>query len=123
MEPLKTNRKVMIWLCMCPAEASSSKWNKIAYKAHVALQLIFYFCGVIATLAFALKFVQTDLEKSILAIFSTAGFISSSYVIISGITLRHKIEGIFKHLSTIYKTSKYSFQINKIPSLSKFPSK
>lgn len=113
MEPLATNRQVLIWLYMCPADESASRWQKIAHTISAMFALLGLICVFIACTAFIWKYVSIDVGRCIFAIMFLAAESTATYMALVGmVSMRQKIGRIFDDLSTIYKDSKCSSGIN-----------
>lgn len=109
MNPLQTNRRVLIWLCAYPAPDSTNKWinlAQIAFTFTVFAMVMGYF---IASAKFIIEYVRIDVELALYAMFQMAASIGDLYLIITAIILRHRIRDIFEGLKNIYKASKLSF--------------
>lgn len=108
MEPLETNRQCLIWLRILPSDESTNRWQKLAHTAFAVLVFTALMCGATSCLVFCLKFLSTDLARSIFAFVFSVGGYSIIYVALVGmILLRHKIGAIFDNLEVIFKDSKY----------------
>lgn len=105
MEPLVTNRQCLIWLYVCSADESASRWQKLAHAIFAAYVVIALVCTSAACLAFYWTFVSVDLGKSVYAFMLVFGQFTAIYAVVAGIFLRHKIGAIFDNLSTIYTAS------------------
>lgn len=100
------NQRVLTWLCVFPLdEVATMKENMtcIAFSIGVILTI---FSGMTGSIVFFLKFVSTDLEESLYALFQIAALISTINAIVVVILLRHRIPGMFKNLTGIYEECK-----------------
>lgn len=112
MEPLVTNRLCLIWLRMCPAGESISRWQKLAHAIFATFVLTGTICSVAASFAFWWKFVSIDFGRSIFACLIIIVEFVVIYMALAGmIFLRHKIGRVFDNLSTIYRDGKYFLPI------------
>lgn len=117
MEPLATNRRCLIWLCICPVDESISQWKKIAYTIFTAMVLSGLIGGSVACLVFSWKSASIDVGQSMYAFTFVAAQFTSVYFALVGVSLlRHKIGKIFKDLSAIYKNSEFAFLFSFGPS-------
>lgn len=108
MEPLMTNKKVLMWLSVYPFADGASKWKK-----KLSILLAFYvfisqICSVVASVAFFLKFMSTDLERSLYAIFQVFACSSAAYGVGFAVVMSHEITNTIDKLSEIYKMCKSS---------------
>lgn len=106
MEPLVTNRQCLIWLCVCPADESARRWQKLAHATFATYVIIGLVCTSAACLAFYWTYVSIDLGKSVYAFMLVFGQFTPIYAAVAGIFLQQKIGTIFDSLTTIYAASK-----------------
>lgn len=110
MEPLSTNRRCLIWLCIHPADESASRRQKIAHSLFAMMVLVSLSCGCAASAAFCWNSVSIDLGRAFFSFMCVTTEFSMIYMALVGIFLmRHKIGTIFENLSKIYKASKWFF--------------
>lgn len=112
--PLKTNRKVLTWFCLCPADETTSKWMKfrnIAFTFITITPLTFMF---ITSIMYFVRYFKTDRAESLYGFFQIGGTLSLLYGFWAVLFSRDKMKAIFDHLNEIYQTSKESFSL-KIP--------
>lgn len=106
MEPLPTSQKVMTWLCMCPADKSTSIKKLIHYAGYTSVTVIMSLGGLLAGIGYIVKFAKTDFGSSLYAVVQVAGYLALLNLIIFGLINRHRIASIFTELSNIYNSSK-----------------
>lgn len=104
MIALKSNRRVLTWLCIYPADENTSEWQK---RAHVAFSVFvfglnLFACG--ASAVYFIKYASDDLESSLLALSQMSGCINALYINIITFSSRHKITAVIDSLSDIYKS-------------------
>lgn len=115
MEPLATTRQSLTWLCMCPADESSSRWQKIAYTAFTTIGVVVTGVGIVGGLTFCAKFVSIDLGKSMFAFLYVAAEFTVIYTaLVVLLLMRHKIGSILKALTTIYKDAGEYSSLEKV---------
>lgn len=108
MKPLDTYRRCLIWLCVYPADESSTKRQKIAYAAFTVTIVTLQFCVFVGSLVFCWKFFSVDLKACMLAFMAISVIFGSIYMIIIGIrVIRDNILVLFEDLSNIYNNSEY----------------
>lgn len=107
MQPLVTIYQMLEWLCVCPPEKAISWRKHVAYISLISS--IFIACVTIMamSLSFVIENLAVDLEKSLYALAQFVGYVGETYMIILVLLLRHRITGLFKKLSQIYKDSKH----------------
>lgn len=108
MEPLATTRRIMVWLCMYPANESATPQQKLAYATHTSVILFFHLVSFVASLVFCVKYVSIDFNGAIFAFMIGIGELGLIYYLIVAVLMRHQIESIFSSLSTIYESSKFN---------------
>lgn len=106
MVPLKTNRRVLTWFCVCPPDERATKWNRYAYVAFTASSFLVMFSAVLSDALFFWKFIATDIEHSLMALLQLFGHGAMAYSILFMYILRDNINAIFESLSEICAMSK-----------------
>lgn len=109
MKPLPTNQRVLTWLCLFPASENTSNFVKLGYIVLTFVCITCMTANLIASVAFFIKSVSTELEKSLFALFQIVGSLSVWYMFITVFPSQHKIHAIFRRLSQIYDESKNCF--------------
>lgn len=100
MKPLASNRQLLIWLCLHPADATVNTINKMAFSA-LCFALAVSIC--VASLVYTKQFWSIDLNSALYAFCQFVGFSGLVYVVIAAFVLQHEIAIIFIDLSEIYK--------------------
>lgn len=106
MQPLVTIKRILMWMCMTPPEASTSEWRKKQYFVFAHTVLFLFLFMLMAHVAYVVKFFATDLPGCLFAFMSVCGFGGIIYIMISAFIMRQKINGVFDHLTEIYENSK-----------------
>lgn len=107
MEPLVTNRRYLVWLCMCPASKSTSRWQEIAHATFAITALTGLVSILVPCTVFFWKFISIDMGRCMFAlVFIVAEFVAVYTALVGMISLRHKVGTIFDNLAKIYKDSK-----------------
>lgn len=107
MTPLITNKRVLIWLWMCPADGKSDN-SMLKSLAHIAFGFTVFFgvvAGLISSFAYFESFVWVDLENSLYALFQVAAFLGLVPLFPIAISSRQKISQLLDNLSNIYAAS------------------
>lgn len=110
--PLVTNRRVLKWLCVYPAEASTSKSQQFVYILFTFVVFGGISASLLASVAYFLKYFETDLEAALFAVSQISAAAGIFYTIIMTIFSRRGFFDIFQTLHQIYETCK--FQRTKI---------
>lgn len=107
MEPMVTNKNVLIWLCMYPFEEGTTLAMKIAYVSYTLVTFVVNFSAVFCAAAFIYKFFSSDLERCLYALLHIVAHSAIVYIQIAATYLQKKIKtDIFDHLQKIYDTRK-----------------
>lgn len=106
MTPLETNRLILTWLCVYPADENATELHKIlrllfGIGVFVANLLVF-----IASIVFLVKFASIDIEEALFSVIQLAGTSNIIYVSVIIFVVRHKFVGLFKSLDKIYEQRK-----------------
>lgn len=113
MMPLKTNRRVLMWLCVWPSSQVISIWKKIGYIIFALSVFGFAVYPITLDIGLLMMSLHTgDLETSFQAIYqmSVSANIAyaCTYACILIFVLRNKINDIFEELIKIYDARKRS---------------
>lgn len=106
LEPLVTNRKVLLWLCLIPFDESISQRKKIAYITVGVTTMVAVFLILIASIVLFLRVIGDNLEISLYIVTQITGYASAESMILTGVLLRHKIFKIIDSLREIYSACK-----------------
>lgn len=109
MRPLETNRRVLIWLCLCFELETLSKFKKSLSILLTSIVMASIIGALISSALYLWKFILIDLQGSVYALYQTAGFFSILYAFVVMFISRQKIHDIFCNLERIYGTSMYQF--------------
>lgn len=108
MEPLVTNKKVLILLCVCPPDKSASVGHKIACILFALVIFILNASVVEVHLSYFSTFFSINLADSLYALMYGIAFFAPVYGMISTLFVRNQFGGIFRELSVIYRASECS---------------
>lgn len=106
MEPLKTNRRVLTWLCICLPNKDTRSIYEWIYAIFSWTVFTLNLCAFLFSALFFIKFISTDLESCLFALFQIFGAANVVYMTIIAFFHRQKIRAIFEGLSNIYAASK-----------------
>lgn len=105
-EPLIKYREFLVWYSVYPADENTPKWKKCA---HIMSSCLICFIHLIATecsVAYLIKYLSVDLEKSLYAILQIVACFSAFYACIVMWLTRQKVTKMFENLSKIYNKCK-----------------
>lgn len=105
MKPLGTSRKILTWFYLYPVEEGTER-KKLIHFILSAVVFIFKISFLASSTAFFMKYVSTDLEESLYALFQISAFSNSTYVIAIAYISHQKITALIDRLSAIYDASK-----------------
>lgn len=72
MKPLETSKRVLTWFCIF-SEENTTKRQLLAHLSFSIFVSVSVFCGALASAIFAIKYISTNLEDSLYAIFQMSG--------------------------------------------------
>lgn len=114
MRALETNRQVLIWQCVLPADPETSE------KKHRAQQIFGLSVLIINWSGFAVDFMvlvnsfsDHDLETFLFGIFQTVAVVNALYMIIIAFIQRDRLANLFTQLTNIYTKRNISDIISK----------
>lgn len=100
MEPLKTNKLLLMWLSMCAPDKFTSKHIRIAYVGVASTIFALNLFSLISNTFFVI-FDITDLRGGLFTFMTINGYLLMIYILINAFVLRHKINELFEKLSEI----------------------
>lgn len=106
MKPLVTNKKVLVFLCVCPPDKSMSVGSRAICIISSLIIFILNASVVEVHFSYFLTFVSINLADSLYALMYGIAFCAPVYGMISTLFVRKQFGGIFKKLSAIYRASK-----------------
>lgn len=105
MEPLKTTKRVLIWLYMCPTEGNLSRRQKIAHFLFASVIFMVDFAALPPQLTLLFKSMKTNLAEALFALMSVIAIVGTIYAMTSAYRSRQEIGKTFTDLSAIYRAS------------------
>ena len=102
MEPLLTNQRVFMWLCLLPATENTRKWKKRAYAAIALAMIVADLAIFLASIMYMLKFKSTDSEGMFYVLYDILAATAMANTIIAAFVFRQKIPPLFEKLTEIY---------------------
>lgn len=109
---LKTTQTVLMWLCIAPANKTTSKWKK---SAHLAFNVGVFFGNLAFLLSvtkFLITFISIDLEGSLYALFQIAAICSGIYGMTIAFLLRRKYAAMIETILQLYDERKFKLAFN-----------
>lgn len=106
MTPLKTNKKVLTFLCIHLADESVSVWRKLAYALFAASIFLAHVCAIASSAVHFSRFMSIDMGSALFGILQLGGHANMAYMLTIAIVLRQKITTIFDKLANVYKIRK-----------------
>lgn len=104
MIPLATNRQVMTWLCMHPADASDSKRKRMYYILFTTAVCASGLSALVSSVVFITQFISVDFAACLYAVYQVAAESAIFNAIIVAFIKRHQIVDLFTKLTEIYVT-------------------
>lgn len=106
MKPLASLQLIFSWISMYPAAAETALWKRFVFKAFPMVLIIGNLSGLISSSVFFLKFITTDLEGCLYALFQIVGQLDMTNAVITTFASRNRIAAMFKSLEDIYDAGK-----------------
>lgn len=107
MDPLKTTKQVLTWLCVYPTDQFTSEWKKMGFVIFSLVCFVLNLNGLAASAAYFLTYVSDDLESALYALFQTDSLTAIAFTHILILLSRREIVAIFENLSKIYDARNY----------------
>lgn len=108
MIPLKTNRFVLTWLCVYPAEIDTSIWKQRAQKSFCIFNFVFLILLICTSLMHLSKsHIERNSEEIVFMVLQITGILNSIYLMAAIFILRDKITQMLDSLTEIYKICKH----------------
>lgn len=109
MRPLATNRRMLTWLSLCPANDDTGFSMRLVHAAFTFAFISLGLAAFIASTVFCLQFVSTDFGTVLLAFWQIMAYTMVLYMFAVMLISRQKIKSTFETLSDIYRASKFLF--------------
>lgn len=103
MVPLKTTKRVLIWLGMCKSDVPLTTFEKATHYTLILIVIVSNVWTFAACAAFFLRFISIDLTESLYALINIVANLDIIYGSIIAYINRDKISSIFMNLSRIYE--------------------
>lgn len=110
MIPLASHQRMWTYFCVYPPEENTSGWKKLVFMIFTFTIFMGNFTPCLGSIAFAQKYVATDLEGGLHALFQLSAYFSMAYVIIIEILSKREIAALFFKLRDIYQKRKSEFK-------------
>lgn len=105
MKPLKTNQRILRWICACPVDPPS-KWKSVLFAVFTGSIFVLNVSSTGAAAAYFLRFVSVDLEACLYCLLQIAATTSLSYMMIVVALKPQKIDNIFVRLMSVCNSCK-----------------
>lgn len=106
MIPLASHRRLWSFLGLCSFGKERSKWIQTASLIFTISLFLGIVCVVLASVAFCIKYLSTDVEGSLHALFQITAFTAITYASVVAFVERPKIAAICDRLTQIYDNCK-----------------
>lgn len=107
MGVLKTNRRVLMWLCVWPPSLEISMWKKVGYTIFALIVFGFALIPILFDIYLLRMSMRTDeLETCFLAVYQLSVSANTAYACVLIFVLRAKINDVFEKLTELYDTRK-----------------
>lgn len=106
VKALETCRQTLSYISIFPVDKNTRKWKRVLIKGFPFITIPGNLLALIASVLYFLRFVSTDLEKCLYAIYQIAGMVGFANSIIVTLITHHKLQTIFENLNKIYRASK-----------------
>lgn len=106
IKPMETCQRSLTYVNVCPADENTSKWKKVFYKIFALIIFTFISLGLFGSVAHFLKFISSDPEKSLSAVYQIFAMLCFINSMIVTFFARRKLLAMFKSLGKINANSK-----------------
>lgn len=110
MTPLETHKRIYKMMSVYPLDKDSSKWKTLACIIFVLFISISEITCFVASASFVMKFVSTDLEQSLHALFQFIYYTCATFYTLHSVISRRKFRLVFDKLTEIYRKCKNKFE-------------
>lgn len=104
-KPLEPCQQVLSYISVCSVEENISKWKKLAFKVFPFIIFATNLMSVSGSILFFWRFISTDLEKCLIALYQIAGALGLMYSIIVTFITHSKLLAMIESLEKIYRAS------------------
>lgn len=106
MTPLKIERQVLMWFCICPPPSGTGQLRKFIYATFSLTVVIAIASLVIASAVYFRKYMAIDFEEAFDGLHPVFGWTPLVFIYVVMHLLKHRIVEVFDALSTIYDKRK-----------------
>lgn len=106
MKVLEINRQAFILNAVFPTPVDEISAIKVRNKCFGVFSFVTVFVGLLGSVNFVLKFVSTDLEGSLYALFQVSGYFSQVYTMSIALIRWREFSSIFTKMQHFYDTCK-----------------
>lgn len=107
IKPLEFNRILLTWICLHPADDSTSTSRRWSHRLFAFLVFMLNLTAALATLLFLLANRSENLKDDIYAFAITICYFAANVAMILEYSFKHTVIAVFEQLTEIYDTSKY----------------
>lgn len=106
MLPLKTEKRVLTWLCIYPPAEKTGTLERIIYEIFSLTVVLAIACNPIASAAYVRKYLAIDPEEAVDGLHPIIGWTPLVLIFITMRILKLRVVAIFEALSEIYNKRK-----------------
>lgn len=106
MNPLKIERQVLIWFCICPPADNTAVSRKLTYAIFSLTVVAAIASLVIASAVYFRKYMAIDFEEAFDGLHPVFGWTPLVFIFFVMQLSKHRIVEIFDELSSIYNKRK-----------------
>lgn len=110
-KPLELNRILFTWICICPADDSTSIWWRLGHKIFAFIVFTLNLTAATATLLFVLENQSENLKDDFFALAITVCFYAANVAMMLEYRYHDTIIEVFEHLDEVYDASMYRITV------------
>lgn len=106
MNPLKTERQILTWFCICPPADNVGPLQKFTYAIFSVTVVVAIASLVVASAVYFRKYMAIDFEEAFDGLHPVFGWTPLVFIFFIMHLLKHRIVEVFDALSSIYSERK-----------------
>lgn len=112
IKPLELNRILFTWICLHPADDSTTILWKCSHKIFASVVFMLNLTAATATLFFVLENRSENLKDDFYAFAITVCFFAANVAMMLEYRFRSSIVAVFEHLAEVYDACMYEIHCN-----------
>lgn len=112
MQPFLTFKKILILFCILPSpNGINSRAKNISFSCFILITLLLSF---LSSSVYFFKFVKSDTESSLFALWQSIAYISPMYTLVAACLMQKRFINVFIQIEDIYNSGRIIFRFTHV---------